>query len=1077
MLEFFRSDLAVLDPQVARLIEYEAERQARKLILIPSESQAPAAVRQALGSVFQNIYAEGYPDPNTHGSSQATILDYELQLALYRRYSDRRYYKGVEYVDVLESLAQRRAAEAFATAAVPPEEIWANVQPLSGSPANSAVYAALVPAGSTVMGMDLLHGGHLTHGSPANRSGKLYDIVSYGIDPETERLDYEAVEALAHKHKPRMIIAGFTSYPWMPDWARFRQIADRVGAYLLADISHIAGMVAAGVVPSPIGHAHVTSFTTHKTLYGPRGACILTTDPKLAAKVDSAVFPGEQGGPHVNAIAGMAVAFGLARSPKFVELQQQVVQNARHLAAELEGRGLRIPYGGSDTHMLLIDCKSVRASDGVSPDGKRGTPLMGDSAARILDLAGIVLNRNTIPGDRSARNPSGIRLGTPWITQRGLRAPEIERLAQIIASLLQAMDPYAFAGRRGPIYRAKVDFDALEQAKWDVVELATCADLPAGYAPSGYPHHYFMHKPTADPGGDRDLLEIEGIHARGFCNVAMTNDVYNLKAGESQPTWLLEPSGSLLSAGVLKRPGPESTRFHLLVPKSAESRAAHWLRALSDGFARTDRDDIFAKAPGPVVIRRLPHQQASEWDERPPSPDHFDQGTAGWACHKPYWIGQQLRAQARGGLESLPEFAWQEPAEQDPRLTPLNAAHRQAGARLVPFAGWEMPVRYGSVQEEHQAVRQAAGLFDVSHMGIFEFTGDNVHLFLNTLTTNDVSLLQVGSSQYSFMLNPGGHVLDDVMLYRLEPERYWMVVNAANHAKDWAWINAVREGQARIDPKRTWTRALGTGTVAVRDLRDPARGGQMRVLLALQGPRARDILLSMLDDNGTLRETILDMQRTAIVHGQVEGYDLYIARTGYTGEPMAFELFVHPAAAPALWYALLEAGEPFGLTPAGLAARDSLRIEAGLPLYGHELAGPLDLNPADAGFDPYVKLYKPFFVGKAAYLEHERQRQARLVRFRFDEEHARMPRQGDVIVSRKGRVVGAVTSCSIDTEGGLTGLGYVQNRYAMRGTRLGIFQVDSRSWSSQPLEDLKTGDRVLLHDDITVIRRFLDKKD
>jgi glycine hydroxymethyltransferase len=1077
MLEFFHSDLATLDPPIARLIEYEAERQARKLILIPSESQAPAAVRQALGSVFQNIYAEGYPDPNTHGSSQGVILDYELQLALYRRYSDRRYYKGVEYVDVLESLAQRRAAEAFATSTVPPEEIWANVQPLSGSPANSAVYAALVPPGSTVMGMDLLHGGHLTHGSPANRSGKLYDIVSYGIDSKTERLDYEAIEELARQHKPSMIIAGFTSYPWMPDWARFRQIADSVGAYLLADISHIAGMVAAGVVPNPVGHAHVTSFTTHKTLYGPRGACILTSDPKLAAKVDSAVFPGEQGGPHVNAIAGMAVAFGLARSPEFVQLQHQVIENARHLAAELEGHGLRIPYGGTDTHMLLVDCKSVRASDGVSPDGKRGTPLMGDSAARILDLAGIVLNRNTIPGDRGARNSSGIRLGTPWITQRGFRAPQIERLAQIIAQLLQAMEPYAFAGRRGPVYRAKVDFDALEQAKWDVVELAARADLPPGYAPSGYPHHYFMHKPTADPGGDWDLLEIEGIHARGFCNVAMTNDVYALKPGDSQPTWLLEASGSLLSPGVLKRPGPESTCFQLLVPKSAESRAAHWLRALSDGFVRSDGDDIFAKAPGPVVVRRLPHQQACEWEERPPDPDRFSQGTVGWACHKPYWIGQQMRAQARGGMESLPEFAWQQPPEHDPRRTPLNSAHRQAGARLAPFAGWEMPIRYSSVQEEHQAVRQAAGLFDVSHMGVFEFTGDNVHLFLNTLTTNDVSLLEIGSSQYSFMLSPAGHVLDDVMLYRIEQERYWMVVNAANHAKDWAWINAVHDAQVRIDPERTWSCALGTGTVSVRDLRDPAHGGQMRVLLALQGPRARDILLSMLDDDDALREAILEMRRAAVIHGRVAGYDLYLARTGYTGEPVAFELFVHPAAAPALWHALLEAGEPFGLQPVGLAARDSLRIEAGLPLYGHELAGPLDLNPADAGFDPYVKLYKPFFVGKAAYLEHERQRQARMVRFRFDEEHARMPRQGDVIVSRKGRVVGAVTSCSIDTAGWLTGLGYVQNRYARRGTRLGIFQVDNRSWSSQPLEDLKTGDRVLLHDDITVIRRFLDKRD
>ena len=364
-----------------------------------------------------------------------------------------------------------------------------------------------------------------------------------------------------------MIIAGYTSYPYMPDWARFRQIADAVGAYLLADISHIAGMVAAGVVPSPVGHAHVTSFTTHKTLYGPRGACLLTTDKKLARKVDAAVFPGEQGGPHVNAMAGMAVAFELARTPEFRQLQQQVVDNAAHLAAELERRGLRIPYGGTDTHMLLVDCKSVRSEWGVSPDGKKGTPLMGDVAARMLDIAGIVLNRNTIPGDRSAGVPSGIRLGTPWITQRGFRFPEIERLAEIIARTLQAMEPYAFAGRYGPVYRAKIDFDRLEEAKRDVIELACRVDLGGDYCPSGYPHHYFLYKPTTDPGGEWDLIEIEGIHARGFCNVALTNDVYALRPGDSQPTWVLEPDGRPMTGGVLERPGGESTRFHLLIPK------------------------------------------------------------------------------------------------------------------------------------------------------------------------------------------------------------------------------------------------------------------------------------------------------------------------------------------------------------------------------------------------------------------------------------------------------------------------------------------------------------------------------
>jgi glycine hydroxymethyltransferase len=259
--------------------------------------------------------------------------------------------------------------------------------------------------------------------------------------------------------------------------------------------------------------------------------------------------------------------------------------------------------------------------------------------------------------------------------------------------------------------------------------------------------------------------------------------------------------------------------------------------------------------------------------------------------------------------------------------------------------------------------------------------------------------------------------------------------------------------------------------VAIRNLRDE------RVLLALQGPRSREILSSMVDEADPLRERLLEAKRNEMVHGWLAGYDLYLSRTGYTGEPVAFEIFVHPAAAAALWRALLKAGEPFGLRPAGPAARERLRVEAGLPLYGHELAGPLDLNPADASFDPYVKLYKPFFVGKAAYMAHERERQAQLIRFRLDVQDAPMPGQGDIVVSRAGEVVGTVTSCSVDSEGWLAGVATVQKQYTKPGTHLAVFQTGSRSWSSKALTDLKTGDRVQLHDNITVLRRFLNKAD
>ncbi len=1079
MLDFFTTSLSELDPAVSELIGYEAERQGRKLILIPSESQAPEAVRTALGSVFQNIYAEGYPNPDTHGLTEAEILDYGVQLAHYRRFSDARYYKGVEYANIVEALARRRAAEVFAANGVTPDDIYANVQPLSGSPANSAVYAALVPAGATVMGMDLLHGGHLTHGSPANRSGKLYRIVSYGIDPDTERLNYDEIAKLAHAERPKMIIAGYTSYPWMPDWARFRQIADAVGAYLLADISHIAGMVAAGVVPSPIGHAHVISFTTHKTLYGPRGACILTTDKALAAKIDSAVFPGEQGGPHVNAMAGMAVTFRLAATPEFRQLQQQVVDNAVTLAAELQARGLRIPYGGTDTHMLLVDCKSVRAASGLSPDKKKGTPLMGDVAARILDLAGIVCNRNTIPGDKSARTPSGIRLGTPWVTQRGFRKEEIGRMAELIAQVLQGCRPQATVGRNGPIYSARIDFDLLEETKRDVVDLACCVDLGPGYTPSGYPHHYFMYKPTTDPGGEWDIVEIEGPHARGFCNVMLTNDVYALGEGESQPTWILEPDGRPMSAGVLRRPGPETTRLQLMVAKASESRVAHWLRAVSDGFVLLDKDDEYIKAPGPVVIRRLPHVEADEWATRPPALEQFTGGQTGWAYHKPYWVGHAGSPRPATAAEApvtLPAFDWQPPANPPLKRTTLYDTHRGLRAKMVPFAGYEMPVQYTSVMDEHLAVRNRAGLFDVSHMGLFEFSGENAHLFLNTITTNDVTLVDVGDSQYSFLLAPDGSVIDDVWVYRLAHDRYWMVVNASNNDKDWAWVNAVLEGKAQIDAVRPWVRALGAGAVQVRDMRAEAQGDAARVQLALQGPRSRDVLLALLAGDDPLRDTLLEMNRNQIIHGKFGEFDLSLSRTGYTGEPMAFEIFVHPAAAPALWDALLAAGQSSGLQACGLASRDSLRIEAGLPLYGHELDGPLNLNPSDAGFASYVKVYKPHFIGKAAYLAHEAARMARLVRFQLDEERAPLLGQGDVIVNRKGRVVGWVTSCSINSEGRLVGLGYVQEPYHERDTRLGVYRAGNKAWETSSLETLTFGDRIQLPEDITVIQRFLNKK-
>ncbi|RLC75483.1 MAG: serine hydroxymethyltransferase [Chloroflexi bacterium] len=421
---YLGANLADVDPDIERIIALEKERQARRIILIPSASIAPAPVRAALGSVFNNIYAEGYPPLRMTRDDEELLLDMGHQLAYYRRYADRRFYKGADYVHFVETLAQRRCAACMANERVSAEDIYVNVQPLSGAAANLAVYDALLEPGDTLMGMDLFQGGHLSHGSEFNISGRRYRVVSYGVDLKGQ-LDYGRIMEQALAERPQIIIAGYTSYPWAPDWSKFREIADACGAYLMADIAHPAGMVAAGAYPSPVGLADVITFTTHKTMAGPRGAVILTTDQDIAQDIDMAVFPGAQGGPHTNKFAAMAVAFQIAQTDAFKRMMHRVTENAQTLAASLQKRGLGLAYGGTDTHLLLIDLRSIE-----TPTGE---PLRGEMAVRIMELAGLIANKNTIPGDELTALASGVRLGTPWVTQRGMGAAEMEAIADAIA--------------------------------------------------------------------------------------------------------------------------------------------------------------------------------------------------------------------------------------------------------------------------------------------------------------------------------------------------------------------------------------------------------------------------------------------------------------------------------------------------------------------------------------------------------------------------------------------------------------------------------------------------------------------
>ncbi|HNT23042.1 MAG TPA: glycine cleavage system aminomethyltransferase GcvT [Anaerolineales bacterium] len=1043
----FRGKLADLDAAVHELTELEAERQYRKLILIPSESQAPMAVREALASAFQNIYAEGYPREETRWLKESESLDYAARLAHYRRYADRRYYKGVEYANTAEEIARRRCAELFATGSVTADDLYVNVQALSGAPANNAVYHALVKPGETVMGLDLLHGGHLTHGSPVNRSGKFFNAVHYSVDPATQQINYDAVEELAQQAKPKFIIAGYSSYPWAVDWERFRKIANSVGAYLFADIAHVAGLVAAGVYPSPVGYADIITFTTHKSLCGPRGACILTTDERLAREIDRAVFPGEQGGPHVNVFAAMAVAFKLAGTKQFHELQKQILKNCQVLTDQLRERGFRIPFGGTNTHLMNLDCSTV-VGDG-------GAKLSGDMAARILDIAGVVVNRNTIPGDTSAADPSGIRMGTPWITQRGFEEAEVKDLADVIADVLLACKPHGRIGSPDRLRRAKVDFDALENAKLRVRDLAEKAGVDFEPAKHGYPHFYYIDQKPHQ--GEWNVLDLSGDRVRLFLCFALTSDVEHLQAGKSQPTSLVLPKeridGTLTCV--------DAYHYQLTVPAKQAAVAAAWLRGLSDGYVDFDHD-VMRKLPGLTVV-----------EESDAEPVVVTDGERVSTC-KPYFVGlKQLRGNQVCG-EALPEFKFEE-KEGAIRRTPLYETHRRLGAKLIPFAGWEMPVWYSSVVEEHMAVRQAAGLFDVAHMGVYQVEGPDGASFLDSVVSNDVSYLNVGESCYTHFLDPDAKVIDDLIIYRRGKEKFLIVVNASNDDKDWAWLNAVKEGKVLIDRQFPWKKAYGRDAI-LRNLRDPKAGADMRVDLALQGPKARAILLALgktgktPSDAKTLTRVRL-LKRTQLCEARLGDFDLVISRTGYTGEKFSYELFVHPDQADALFNKLLEVGQPFGIKPIGLGARDSLRTEAGLPLYGHEMGGELGLGVAEAGFGSFVKVYKPWFIGRRAFIDRELKRKVELVRFTFDDKGVRMAHLGDPVVDHRGRVVGNVTSCAIDQEGYLTGLAIVEMKSSERGTALHIYQGAPKE-AGKPLGVLRSGDRVILPGAVHVVRRF-----
>ena len=1047
------TDISRVDPQVQELIEAEERRQEEKIILIPSESFTPPVVREALASAFTSIYAEGYPRPAMRRCSTDELAELDRQLSSHRRYADWRFYKGTEMADVVESLAGRRAAECFATSEFPAERIFANVQPLSGSAANLAIYDAFVEPGETVMGLDLTEGGHLTHGSEFNITGKRYRIVSYATDRASGKLDYERIRQLAVEHQPRLLIGGFTSYPWKPDWGKLREIADEAGAILLADIAHTAGMAIAGVYPNPIGLAHVVMFTTHKTLCGPRGAVILSTEPEISDKIDSAIFPGEQGGPHVNKFAAIAVAFKLAQSEEFTALQGSIVANASYLAEALQREGLKLAYGGTDTHLLVVDLRAL--------ESETGFVMMGEIASRVLDLVGIVCNKNTIPGDHSAADAHGIRLGTPWASQRGMGKAEMEEIAAIIARVLRAVRPFSYVGLTGDLSRGKLPLSVLGEARERVRSLLR--GVGDGSDSSG-------KDASGDVRSSSGILRVSGGRATALLDEASTAGVLKMKDDEELASYFFDEAGELVSEALVCKVAEED--YLLSAPREKVSRLKEWLSGLADGYILFDEDDIFCKVQGPALVEEIAAEAASEGirSRLLSGPEKVGEGSdivklqrdrpERFRLDKPYFVGS-ARLDTRVLGEELPPFEWVE-EEGALKKTALHGEHAQLGARFAPFAGWEMPVWYGSALEEHRAVRARAGLFDLGHMGLFEISGRYATNFLNLVTSNYAAWLNDGESQYAYLLDHAGSVIDDIFVYRRAIDRYLLVVNASNEEKNWEWLNGVNEGRYLVD-RQVPSRRLGP-RVTIRDLKK--EDGMMD--LALQGPASFVALTSLLERKERL--AVSSLARTGFCEAKVHGQVMLIARTGYTGENVGYEIYTDKEGGSWLWKSLLEEANSCGVVPCGLASRDSTRTEAGLPLYGQELAGPHNVDPYEAGFGSYIKLHKPFFIGRDACIQAMRKQNREIVRFAVDAA-GRPVHSGAAVIDRSGQYLGRVTSC-VSLGDFQVGLALFDKVGVSAGTSITVLMPPRRQEAVKQSSDLSFGDRVATPLAAKVVSRF-----
>jgi glycine hydroxymethyltransferase len=819
--------------------------------------------------------------------------------------------------------------------------------------------------------------------------------------------------------------------------------------------------VAAGEFPSPIGYADVVSLTTHKTLCGPRGAIIITTDRVRAKDIDMGVFPGEQGGPHIHQIAAKAVAFGLAQTETFRTLMRTVKANALSFAEELMRLGVKVQGGGTESHLFLVDLKGTRKDSGV--------PLYGDIAANILDLCNITANKNTIPGDEAAAYPTGIRIGTTLVSQQGYGPDHMKTIAGLFHRVIDTARTFTVTTGGGVRGRARVPFDVMADVREAVARLTNAV---APDTPERRPAH-----------PETSGLEVRGERAGVFLQDILTTDVLALRPGEGQRSLMLDSAGDVLTEIEVRRAKARDghDRYHLLCSSAAAVQVEDWLRGLTDGYLDFD-EDLTRKIDGPVALERLREEMTPTGDPLPEPEAAANRVSASerlasapelFTLEKPWFIGH-------AALDRLPpeETASWIPFEPAPgeslRKTPVNALHRKLtdARNMVPFAGWDMPVLYSSIRDEHRAVRETAGLFDVAHMGTMDVRGEGAARFLDLLTTNFVWRLIPGQSQYTYVLRPDGSVMDDLLVYMRAPEDYMVVANAANAEEVLDHLRRTAAGDTPLSLERPWVRP--DALPRIRDLRDPAEAGDdMLVDLSLQGPLSTETLLRFAAGDEVARGKIASLQKSELARVSVNAYDLIVSYTGYTGEERGYEIFVHPDRAADLFADLLEAGADLGVVPTGLGARDSLRCEAGFPLHGHELAGPHHILPAEAGYAPFVKEHKPFFVGREPHLASARSSKRQIARVRLERSGIRMVQPGDPIANARGQIVGCVTSAVLPGDHQIA-LVLADQATSRVGNRIVVYGKPRKKTKDgyKPVEALSPGDAVPVGEAAEVIERF-----